>query len=291
MVSSVQCRKVRDKSFARVTLCDVTGEIEGAVWNYNDHDFKILEGGYYLIKLETTLYAGKLEFKTQVDSIAAVDTPINHFDYIKGVSDNLLASYASEVEETITQIDDPIYRDVMGNAVGRLSFLQALREAPYGVTGPMAYRGGLLVHVAHSMRLALVAIKQAQELETPFSPSLVVTGCALRNIGWHTTVRFQGNHLRPKDAYNMIGIYRASARYIDHLMITSESDLDMTIPEPKRQALENMCNKRPDILTLEGQIVSCADNMADVLDFGVAVLQQKPRGNWNNELFTGHLNS
>ena len=91
------------------------------------------------------------------------------------------------------------------------------------------------------------------------------------------------------DAYHMTGIYRASARYIDHLMLTCESDLEITISQPKRHALENICNKRPEILTVEGKIVSCADNMADVLDFSVIPLQRKSNGSWHDELFTGHL--
>ena len=280
-------RTKQGQAFARVTLRDVTGELHGVVWDYDCN--KLTEGSYYRLKIETKLYSGHLEFYAQNSSISEVEVPFNVFDYVKGVGDNLLTTYAAEIEDCITGIDDPIYRDVMGNALGRLELLRSLRESPYGVTGPMAYRGGLLVHVAHSMRLSLVAIKQAQELEIPFSSSLVIVGCALRNIGWHTTTRFQGDHLRPQDAYHMAGIYRASVRYIDHLMLTCERDLKMNIPESKRQALENMCNKRQDILTLEGKIVSCADNMADVLDFSVATLQRKQKGNWTDELFTGHL--
>jgi hypothetical protein len=87
----------------------------------------------------------------------------------------------------------------------------------------------------------------------------------------------------------MIGVHRASARYINHLMLTTESNLQIEIPESKKQALENMCNTQPDIMTLEGKIVSCADNMADVLDFSVSPLQRKQIGSWNDELFTAHL--
>lgn len=274
------------KPFARALFKDVTGEIEGVLWGYNG---ELIEGSYIALQIQTQLYRGNTEFQAQAADIKVVDTPVNQFDYIKGVSAHVLSAYSGEVEDHIMSIADATYRDIMCNALHRLDLLAALSQSPYGITGPMAYRGGLLVHVTHSMRLALVAINQAKELEIPFSPSLVVAGCALRNIGWHTTTRFQGDHLRARDAYNMTGIHRASARYIDHLMLTTESDLQIEIPESKRQALENMCNKRPEIRTLEGKIVSCADNMADVLDFSVAPLQQKQRGNWNDELFTGHL--
>ncbi len=222
------------KAFARVTLKDVTGEIEGVVWGYEGDG--LVEGGYVIMKMETKLYRGHLEFSAQAEDVSVTETPLNQFDYVQGVNGHVLSSYAAEIEDHIMSIEDPIYRDVMGNALHRLELLGKLRESPYGLTGPMSYKGGLLVHVAHSMRFSLVGIQQARELEIPFSPSLVIAGVALRNIGWHTTTRFQGDHLRSRDAYHMTGIYRASARYIDHLMLTCESDLQIEIAESKRPA-------------------------------------------------------
>jgi hypothetical protein len=274
------------KKWARVVLKDVSGEIGGAIWGYNED---LQEGGYARMIVSTHYYRGALEFQAQGFDVWEEETPVNKFDYVHGVGEHALVSFAGEVEDAIMSIDDAVYRDVMGNALHRLDLMQALKTSPYGLDGPMSYRGGLLVHITHSLRFAKVAMTQAKELDLPFSPSLVVAGCVLRNIGWHTTTLFQGDYLRPRDAYHMTGIYRASARYIDHLMLTTESDLQIEIPESKRQALENICNKRADIHTLEGMIVSCADNMADVLDFSVASLQKKTTGSWTDELFTGHL--
>lgn len=286
IVYNDKMKTAQGSAFARVTLKDVTGSISGVVWGYDE---TLEEGSYAILKIETKLYRGELEFSAQAENTTPTETPINIFDYVVGVGENSLTAYAHEIEDEIMSIDDATYRDIMGNAIHRLDFMNALKTSPYGITGPMAYRGGLLVHVAHSMRLAKVAIGQSKELEIPFSPSLVVVGCALRNIGWYTTTRFQGDYLRPRDAYHMIGIHRASARYIDHLMLTCESDLQIAIPESKKQALENMCNRQSEIRTLEGKIVSCADNMADVLDFSVATLQRKQHGSWTDELFVGHL--
>lgn len=275
------------KTFARVTLRDVTGEIEGAIWGYADN---LSEGQYANIRLETKLYRGQIEFQTQASDVRPLtETPINQHDYIKGVSDSVLTHYANEAEEAIMDMEDPIYRDIMCNAMHKLGLLGSLKESAYGLTGPMAYRGGLLVHVVHALRFGLIANKQARELEVPFSPSLVTAGCLLRNVGWHTTTKFQGDYLRPRDAYFMTGIQRASARYVDHLMLACESDLQIIIPEAKRQALENMCNRRDDIHTLEGKIVSYADDMADMLDLGGASLQRKQKGNWTDAFFVGHL--
>lgn len=275
------------EAFARVTLKDISGEITGVIWNYDD---ELSEGCYAQICITTRLYKNELEFTARANTIKLCDaTPLNQYDYIKGSSESSLRSYAQEIENAIMQMGDNIYMDLMANALHRLEILNALKESPYGLDGPLSYRGGLLVHVAHALRFAQVGIRHAVEIETPCNPSLVTAGCVLRNIGWHTTTRFQGDALRPRDAFYMTGIYRASARYVDHLILTTEIDLQATIPEAKKQALENMCNDRSGIRTLEGQIVAAADTMADVLDYGAHILQKKQNGNWSDDLFRGHI--
>lgn len=287
VVSNDKMRTDNGNYFARVTLKDNTGEIEGVIWGYSK---SLVEGNYVLMTIETKLYRGDIEFQVHRGQMEILSKPpINQYDYIRGISDVARTSYANEIEQSITSTSDPIYRDILCNAIHKLDLISALTESPYGLEGPMAYRGGLLVHVAHSIRLAHIAIQQAEELEIPLNSSLVIAGCILRNIGWHTTTLFQGDQLKPRDAYYMTGINRASARYIDHLMLTCESDLQIIIPEEKKQALENMCNEKSLIRTLEGQIVISASNMADVLDCGAAALRRKQRGNWSDELFVGHL--
>lgn len=286
VVHSSKMRTKTGTAYARVTLRDMSGEIAGVIWNYDNN---LTEGDYYAIKLETKLYAKELEFSAHLSDTKRVSIPLNHFDYTKGVSDSMLAAYAGEIEDNVMSIPDDTYRDIMSNAVEQYGILKDLRNAPYGIEGSMAYRGGLLVHVTHSMRLAFVAISQAKELEIPFNASLVVAGCVLRNIGWQTTTYFQDGLLLKNDSYDMIRIYPASVQYINRLVEGCKASLGIKIPEAKRLALVNICNQGADINTVEGKIVACADNMADVLDFSVASLQRKPKGNWRNELFTGHL--
>jgi hypothetical protein len=271
--------------FARVTLRDITGEIEGVVWNY---DSTLVEGQYYRMALELKLYKGEVEFSVDASNITAVPTPLNVHDYVKGMSDAALAACAATVEEAFEMMDDEHYRNVVGNAIHRLDLLNALKTSPYGLSGPLAYRGGLLVHVAGSLRLAKVMTAQAKESEMPLNASLVLAACIFRNIGWHTSTSFASGYLRPKDAFYMTGVNRASARYVDHLMIHVESDLDMKVPEAKKQALENSCNEIEDIKTIEGRIAASADAMMNLLHFGGDALRSKSKGNWTNELFTGH---
>lgn len=282
-------KSISGNGMARVKLVDVTGEIHGIVWEYKDTGV-LKEGEYVRLNIATKVYRDNLEFQSNADQMSSVEEPpANKYDYIRGVSQSALVAYAEEIEAAVMDMEDQTYRDVLCNAMHRLELLNALGQSPYGIDGSMSYRGGLIVHVAHAVRFCKVAIQQAREMEIAFNPSLVIAGCILRNVGWNTTTVFQGDYLRPRDAYFMTGIQRASARYIDHLMLTCESDLQIQIPESKKQALENMCNERANIRTLEGQIVASSDNMADLLDFGAATLVRKQNGNWSDELFVGHL--
>lgn len=271
--------------FARVILKDLSGEIEGVVWNY----FHINEGNFYDITLETKFYKGELEFQTDCQNLLPVETPLNVHDYIKGVSESALMAHAATIEQALELMTDEHYQNIIGNAMHRLDLIQALKTSPYGLTGPLAYKGGLLVHVAGSLKLAKVMAEQAKESETPLNISLVIASCLLRNIGWHSTTCFvNGGYLRPKDAYHMTGISRASAHYVEHLMVHVESDLEIVVPEAKKQALENSCNELSDIKTIEGRIAATADTMIDLLHFGGESLQRKQRGNWTEDFFTGH---
>lgn len=270
--------------FARVILKDITGEIEGVVWNCAS----LIEGQYYQMGIECKLYKGELEFSVDFGNIDAVDTPLNVHDYIKGVSDSSLVACAAVVEDALEMMTDEHYRNILGNAIHGLDLIHALKTSPYGLNGPLAYKGGLLVHVAGSLQLAKVMAEQAKESETPLNISLVLASCIMRNIGWHTTTSFVNGYLRPRDAFYMTGIHRASARYVDHLMIHVESDLDIKLPETKKQALENSCNEVADIKTIEGRIAASADAMMDLLHFGGDALRRKMHGNWTDDLFTGH---
>jgi len=288
-------RTIQGKRFARLTLQDTTGTIDGVIWGYEDI-CEIHPGDFVQIEIEVQPYGEHLEFKTNLTSI---DEPLkmppeNIFDYIQGMSEIALEAYVTELEEYLGMISDSHYNDIVGNALSRLELMHTLKVSPYGLTGPLAYAGGLLVHIVHSLRFARVATKQARENETPLNTSLIITGCLLRNIGWHTTTRFQGKVLRPRDAFYMTGPHRASMRFVNHLILTTETDISITIPEAKQQALENLCAPAGEIRTLEGQIVARSDDLADLMDFGRDMLDKRSmQENWSPDVegfFVGHHN-
>jgi hypothetical protein len=276
-------------AFTCVTLRDISGNIEGKIWGKVPG---LVEGMFAMMTIAISKYQKTVQFQATPENIIVQKiSPLNRYDYIKGISANLLQHYAAELQTEIASLDDEVYRNVLSVAVHHLDLIKMLKESPYGLTGPMAYVGGLLVHVTHTLRIAKVTCAQAKDREIILSPSLVIAGCILRNIGWHTTTQLKGgDEIKSRDAFYMTGIDRASARFINHLMLTHVNDLHITIPEEKIQALENMCNHFDDIHTLEGQIVFCANNMANILNAGHETLQRKQVGNWRDQkLFIGHL--
>lgn len=273
--------------FIKISLKDITGEISGVIWGAVEN---LCDGTYAKLLIDVKIYKEEMIFHAEAENVKILDEiPLNINDYTEGLSELAVANYSKEIENEILAMDDRHYRDLLCNAIYGRDLMLALSKSPYSLSNAMCYPGGLLMHIVHSIRLAKVACKQATELEMKFSPSLVISGCILRNVGWIMTTKFQGNKIKTKDVYKLGGIYAASAKYIDRLVLKCENDLNITIPENKIQALENICNVRENIHTLEGEIVSCADNMADVLDFGNASLQRKRTGNWIEEHFVGHL--
>jgi hypothetical protein len=278
--------------FARIAVQDTTGYLEGVIWNPTKD---IQPGDFVDMEVVLHVYGDHAEIKTNDEHVFEVlsEEPDNLYDYIRGKSNIELGSYADELQEYATMVQDKHYNEVLGSAINDMELVHTLKKSTYGLSGPLAYPGGLLVHVVHTMRFARVATKQSRENEMPFNAGLVIAGCMFRSIGWSTTTMFRGNILRPRDAYHMIGPRRASARYVDHLMLSLESALGEPIPEGKRQALENICKPVEDIRTIEGKIVAESEQMADLLDFASDMLNtQSQYPNWTPNLdgfFVGHL--
>lgn len=296
MVHSFKQQSGKRGPFVRLTLQDVTGMIEGVIWNadLNQYPGLIVEGNFVLMDVATKLYRGNMEFTCPLERVRQYNgTPDNMTDYVAGLGESMMDAYCNELVEVIEQIEDPHYRDLTNSAVNSLELINTLRNSPYGTSGPLAYRGGLLVHVVHTLRVALMAAKSMRELETKISESLIIAATVFRSIGWNTTTLFKGNALHPRDAYYMTGLYRASARYVDHLCLHTEGAMQMDLPEAKKQALHNACNPKSDIKTLEGQIVADSANISDTIHFGSHCLRSRSdHPHWSPKadggFFVGH---
>lgn len=274
------------KSYLLVHLIDVTGTIEGAIWSCTNPSL-VEAGKYIVLEIEVKEYNGKLQFNASGKNIQVYSgTPPNIQDYVRGPAQTILDFYATELKDRIDEVDDPDYRDIILKGV---DLVDILKNSPYGERGPLIHPGGLLIHTVHTLRLSLQAAEQCKEIDgLKINKSLLVLGATLRNIGWHTTTILEGGFFKPRDAFHMTGVYRASARYVDHLMLSTENDLNKTLSESKKQALHNMCNPLEDIKTAEGKIVAWAGELASLMHLAGTSMTRKPEGSWCGEFFVGH---
>jgi hypothetical protein len=283
----VKTTRKSKEPYMSVTLADPTGRIEGAIWNFSNTDV-VKPGGYVSLEITTKLYKDTMQFNAKGRTTQPfVGTPENIDDYICGPGEAVLDYYSDELRSHIDGIDDIEYRDMLHSQV---DIVDTLRNATFGETGSLSHPGGLLIHTVHAIRIALSSVEKCADINgLKVSKSLIVMGCLFRNIGWSTTMLLEGNFFRPRDAYFMTGIFRASARYVDHLMQSVESDLNVTLNESKKQSLHNMCAPVGDVRTLEGKVVAWAGDMASILHLGGYAMNLKQEGNWKGDFFVGHL--
>lgn len=300
MIKSVKPVNNKAKPFVRFEAQDVTGIIEGVVWDMKlkPTGSAMSPGRFIRMKAFVRKYQKSLTLSVNRDEIQPFQgEPENITDYVPGPNDAVLDTYAHEVRAVFDEIEDPHIRDLMSNAQSRVDLVDILKNAPYRLEGPLAHRGGLLIFVADMIRVAKCLSESTRRIVDPdlLNRSIVLAGCVLRHIGWSTCTEFQGRVLRPKDAFYLTGIDRASFRFVNHLCLHAESDLNVELPEGKKQALENMCHSDPSLVrTIEGRIVQIATQTTASMHGGQFVLSQRNDGfGWSpdGQLFLGHLKS
>jgi hypothetical protein len=280
---TVKFAKKTNDHFLNVTLTDVTGSIKGAIWNCPNKDI-VQAGSYIVLEIIIIKYKDEIQFNAKGRTLQLFNgVPSNTQDYMRGPADSILEFYSQELKDHIDSIDDADYRDII---LKDIDLVHILRNSPFGQEGPLTHPGGLLIHTVHTIRLAKNAVAQCKDIDgLKINSSLITLGAILRNIGWHTTTILNGSFFQPRDAFYMTGIYRASARYVDHLFLSTENTL---LPEGKKQALHNLCNAIEDIKTLEGKIVAWASDLASLMHMAGSAISRKPEGNWNDGFFVGH---
>jgi hypothetical protein len=79
----------------------------------------------------------------------------------------------------------------------------------------------------------------------------------------------EGTFFAKTDSYSLMGIRVASMMWANHMLISTESDMTINIPEPKKLALQNIClaNSEEECATPEAQIIFAANKLIDNLYF------------------------
>lgn len=290
LVESAQ-RKGKSK-VVEAMLRDISGSIFAKIWEWPTYidPSPVLNYVYIEAVANVRKYYGKTEVNINFNDIKFTNcVPINIHDYESTTNTTDLEDAASEILNFIASIKDEHYRNIIGNAIESRGLMNALMTSPYGVSGPLSFPGGLLIHTAKTLRFIKTASDYIDKSESKINKSLLIIGTILRNIGWSTISSNTSNGIKFNDSFNLVGVERASFRYINHLLITVESDLEIQIPEVKKQALENVALSGSDIKTVEGQMIEAANRLTDIMLIGSSELQKKQNGNWINELFVGHI--
>lgn len=295
LLTSVDAVTPKDsKPFVKFVAKDMTGTIEGIVWNMKlkTTGSAFRPGKFFKMTAEVRQYKGSLNLSVnRADVFPYSGDPDNISDYVPGFSTGILDYYEKVIKSAIEEITDADIRDLMGNCLERLDLIHLLKTSPIGLTGPFACHGGLLVFTGTLVEL-VKSFSPALKFQDSFNESIAIAGAILKNIGWSQTTTINGHVVKPKNAHYSIGVHRSSFRFVNHLTIYAENDLKISIPESKRQALENFTSKSvDDIKTLEGKLVYHANEIVRIGKIGEQLLQERSDGDWTpgGELFRGHL--
>ncbi len=285
------------KPYILITISDISGSIEGYIWDYAKNNHTLVKGKFAHIKFIVKEYKEKLQFNANAsEAIPYNDPVINLSDYIVGPNENVIKVYSDEIKTTIDSITDSDYRDIINNAIDpqRINLLEVLKSNAYGCKGPLAYRGGLLIHTYYLLQMVLNIVKGTQGIDLPLDRSLLIVGALLRNLGWISIASPESLQCLPTDSLSLLGSRASSFMLTNHICITTESDLKITIPEKKKLALQNIAlasNGPVFPLSLEAKIVYWANQIVD--DFVLAEHELKRayigKDSWQDSLFIGHL--
>lgn len=267
-VANKTSKKNAGKSYVQLTLKDVTGTIRGCVWDLQvgENEQDLVPGKFISLAITVESYNGEKTFIAK--NLAPYrDTVENMTDYIPGPNNHVLNVLKDDVEKVISDIDDPHYRDIVNNACQQIRLMDILQENAYDTDGPLSHRGGLLTHVALTLRAALGMVETGREpsVDIRIDRSLVIAACLLRNLGYVSGLQNNGTNFVAQDSAKLLGIRHLSTMWANHILISTESDLKLTIPEPKKLALQNAClaENLDQCVTIEARIVFLANQFTD----------------------------
>lgn len=267
-VANKTSKKSEGKKFVLITVKDVTGSLRGCVWDLqideSEQDF--VPGKFVSMTIVVESYNNERTFVAK--NIAAFKDQIENLtDYVPGPNDHVLGVLKEDVEKVIADIDDPHYRDIINNTCQHVRLIDMMSSNAYGDSGPLAHRGGLLTHTALTLKVALGMVETGREpsVDIRIDRSLVIAACLLRNIGFISGFQTNGTNFIPQDSAHLLGIRYLSAMWANHILISTESDLKLIIPEAKKLALQNAClaDNLEQCMTIEARIVFLANKFTD----------------------------
>jgi hypothetical protein len=267
-VANKTSKKSEGKKFVLLTVKDVTGTLRGCVWDLqiDESEKDFIPGKFISMTIAVESYNNERTFVAK--NIAAFKEPVENLtDYVPGPNDHVLNVLKEDIEKTISDIDDPHYRDIINNSCQQIRLMDLMSSSSYGVAGPLAHRGGLLTHTALTLKAALGMVETGREpsVDIRIDRSLVIAACLLRNLGYFSGLQNNGTSFIAQDSAHLLGIRHLSTMLANHIVNSTETDLKIAIPEPKALALQNAClaDSLDQCMTIEARIVFLANQFTD----------------------------
>lgn len=175
-----QLRGFRDKTgqYLSFQLVDRTGNIEARVWEEAEATAALFEDGdAVLVKAVVEEYQGSQQLR--VEKIRkARDEEYQRQDLVPSTPKDLRELY-NEVRTNLERVQNPHLQQLLQAFFSDREFVRAFIGAAGARQIHHAYRGGLLEHVVHCLRLANVVCDNYPELNR----DLLLTGVLLHDIG------------------------------------------------------------------------------------------------------------
>lgn len=245
-----------NKPYIHLTLKDNSGEIKGCVWNSAKGDLEM--GQFVTLNIKVNNYRGQKNFTAE--SFKPYNgKPSNLSDYVNIPNTTVLDTYVEELDKYIGQITDSVYRDIILHCK-ETGFFDKYKATPYRDSGKLCHAGGLLIHSINLARLTLAVESGLRPLEAPLDHSLLIAGSLLFNCGWISCGAFQGDIWRPNSAASLLGSRRLGFMLVNHMVISAESDKNITFPENKSLAIQSI--PEPDFMeTPEYTVIAAANGL------------------------------
>ncbi len=267
-IANKTSKKAGGKPYVLLTIKDVTGAIRGCVWDLqvNEDEKCLVAGNFINATVSIESYNNERTFVAKNIS-GPVESIENMTDYVPGPNDHILNVLKEDIEKVISGIDDPNYRDIINNVCQHSNLLDLMSTSAYNDAGPLAHRGGLLMHTALTLKTALGMVENGREpsVDIRIDKSLVIAACLFRNMGYISGLSNNGTNFIAQDSAHLLGIRYLSAMWSNHILISTESDLKLAIPEPKKLVIQNAClaESIDQCVTIEARIVFLANLFTD----------------------------
>lgn len=180
LLANFQIRPKKDgSSYVTMVLRDATGKITGVMWdNFTSvTSGAIKENDYVEVGGEINIYNGQPQMR--VHRITAVDDSQVDTSFFLPKSPRNADEMNAEVNDLISQVEDPDYRRLLDCVFSNEEFRQRFRMAPSAVSMHQAYLGGL---IDHTLCVTKNALKMADNYPAA-NRNLLITGALLHDMG------------------------------------------------------------------------------------------------------------